>query len=130
MKRCASAKPAIISTWRSLALVLARTTNENDVGLLSRFLARCRFLRQPSFMRKEAHSDDWSGLTRRRFVGLTLAGGAAVLAGTSSVLRAATTTSAEGNSMFNIGGDLSVNRLGFGAMRITGDGIWGWPKDR
>jgi pyridoxine 4-dehydrogenase len=26
-------------------------------------------------------------------------------------------------------GDLSVNRLGFGAMRITGDGIWGEPKD-
>jgi pyridoxine 4-dehydrogenase len=28
-----------------------------------------------------------------------------------------------------IGGDLTVNRLGFGAMRITGDGIWGEPKD-
>ena len=28
-----------------------------------------------------------------------------------------------------IGGDLSVNRLGFGAMRITGNGIWGEPKD-
>jgi len=26
-------------------------------------------------------------------------------------------------------GDLTVNRLGFGAMRITGDGIWGEPKD-
>ncbi len=32
--------------------------------------------------------------------------------------------------MFKIGGDLSVNRLGFGAMRVTGEGIWGWPKDR
>lgn len=31
---------------------------------------------------------------------------------------------------FRIGGDLSVNRLGFGAMRITGKGIWGEPKDR
>jgi aryl-alcohol dehydrogenase-like predicted oxidoreductase len=31
---------------------------------------------------------------------------------------------------FKIGGDLSVNRLGFGAMRLTGEGIWGWPKDR
>jgi aryl-alcohol dehydrogenase-like predicted oxidoreductase len=31
---------------------------------------------------------------------------------------------------FAIGGDLTVNRLGFGAMRITGDGIWGEPKDR
>src|SRR3978361_1034084 len=30
---------------------------------------------------------------------------------------------------FTIGGDLKVNRLGFGAMRITGDGIWGEPKD-
>src|SRR3954469_24469851 len=28
-----------------------------------------------------------------------------------------------------IGGDLTVNRLGFGAMRITGPGIWGPPKD-
>jgi aryl-alcohol dehydrogenase-like predicted oxidoreductase len=34
------------------------------------------------------------------------------------------------NATFVIGGDLQVNRLGFGAMRITGDGIWGWPKDR
>jgi len=31
---------------------------------------------------------------------------------------------------FRIGGDLGVNRLGFGAMRITGKGIWGEPKDR
>lgn len=29
-----------------------------------------------------------------------------------------------------IGGDLTVNRLGFGAMRITGRGIWGEPADR
>ena len=31
---------------------------------------------------------------------------------------------------FRIGGDLRVHRLGFGAMRITGDGIWGPPRDR
>ncbi len=31
---------------------------------------------------------------------------------------------------FNIGGSLEVNRLGFGAMRITGPGIWGEPIDR
>jgi pyridoxine 4-dehydrogenase len=31
---------------------------------------------------------------------------------------------------FAIGGDLEVNRLGFGAMRITGKGIWGPPDDR
>jgi len=30
---------------------------------------------------------------------------------------------------FTIGGDLKVNRLGYGAMRITGKGIWGPPKD-
>jgi aryl-alcohol dehydrogenase-like predicted oxidoreductase len=30
----------------------------------------------------------------------------------------------------DVGGDLTVNRLGFGAMRITGDGIWGQPAHR
>ena len=30
---------------------------------------------------------------------------------------------------FTIGGDLEVHRLGFGAMRITGKGIWGPPAD-
>src|SRR5580698_3003061 len=38
------------------------------------------------------------------------------------------TTKASGT--FAIGGDLVVNRLGYGAMRITGNGIWGEPKDR
>ena len=31
---------------------------------------------------------------------------------------------------FSVGGDLTVNRMGYGAMRITGKGIWGPPKDR
>src|SRR5215813_8595476 len=31
---------------------------------------------------------------------------------------------------FQIGSDLSIHRLGFGAMRVTGKGIWGEPKDR
>ena len=39
----------------------------------------------------------------------------------------ATATSA---GTFKLGGDIEVTRLGFGAMRITGDGIWGPPKDR
>jgi pyridoxine 4-dehydrogenase len=30
---------------------------------------------------------------------------------------------------FQLGGDVTINRLGFGAMRITGEGIWGPPKD-
>jgi pyridoxine 4-dehydrogenase len=34
------------------------------------------------------------------------------------------------NPTFKLSGDLTVNRLGFGAMRITGKGIWGWPADR
>jgi pyridoxine 4-dehydrogenase len=40
----------------------------------------------------------------------------------------AVTASAAGT--FTIGGDLTVNRLGFGAMRITGKGIWGPPADK
>src|SRR5258707_13674222 len=31
---------------------------------------------------------------------------------------------------FTIGGDLSVNRIGYGAMRITGPGVWGPPDDK
>src|SRR5204862_8174943 len=30
----------------------------------------------------------------------------------------------------DVGGDLTVNRMGFGAMRVTGRGIWGDPPDR
>jgi len=37
--------------------------------------------------------------------------------------------SAAASGQFKIGGDLAVNRLGFGAMRITGPGIWGDPVD-
>src|SRR5229473_817309 len=38
--------------------------------------------------------------------------------------------SAAASGTVSLGGELTVNRLGFGAMRITGDGIWGPPKDR
>jgi pyridoxine 4-dehydrogenase len=40
-----------------------------------------------------------------------------------------THVSAAASGTFTIGGDLTVNRLGFGAMRITGKGIWGEPED-
>ena len=30
---------------------------------------------------------------------------------------------------FAIGGDTTVNRLGYGAMQLTGDGVWGEPRD-
>lgn len=39
------------------------------------------------------------------------------------------TPSAAASGQFMIGGDLTVNRLGFGAMRVTGRGIWGDPED-
>jgi aryl-alcohol dehydrogenase-like predicted oxidoreductase len=68
------------------------------------------------------------GISRRLFLRATLAGGASLLAGRAATLFAA--VSANDNSTFSIGGDLTVNRLGFGAMRLTGEGIWGWPPDR
>ena len=40
------------------------------------------------------------------------------------------TTLTKTANTFALGGDLTVNRLGYGAMRITGPGIWGEPKDR
>src|ERR1035438_2356138 len=40
------------------------------------------------------------------------------------------TISAAASGMFSIGGDLPVNRLGYGAMRITGPGMWGLPGDK
>jgi pyridoxine 4-dehydrogenase len=36
---------------------------------------------------------------------------------------------AKASGTFNLGGDMPVHRLGYGAMRITGKGIWGEPKD-
>jgi len=38
--------------------------------------------------------------------------------------------SASSSGTVSLGGQLPVHRLGFGAMRLTGDGIWGPPKDR
>lgn len=40
-----------------------------------------------------------------------------------------TTTGAAAAGTITLGGDLKVNRLGYGAMRLTGAGIWGEPKD-
>ena len=42
----------------------------------------------------------------------------------------ATSLSAASGGTITLGGELTVNRVGFGAMRLTGDGIWGPPKDR
>ena len=56
-----------------------------------------------------------------------MAGGAAVISGGLQQLVTAATNP---STTFSIGGDLTVNRLGYGAMRITGKGVWGWPDDR
>ena len=74
------------------------------------------------------HERVTNGVSRRVFLRATLAGGAALLTGRTGPLFA--TASANDDSSFSIGGDLPVNRLGFGAMRLTGEGIWGWPPDR
>src|SRR5438105_14865488 len=74
-------------------------------------------------------------MTARKVVEMSAATGAAAVAGgriLGSTVRAglALSPGAATNPTFKIGGDLEVNRLGFGAMRITGEGIWGWPPDR
>ena len=72
-------------------------------------------------------------VTRRRFLGISFAGGTALFARKSNVVLGADTSTSSNmatNPTFTLGGDLTVNRLGFGAMRVTGEGIWGWPTDR
>ncbi|QLD11898.1 aldo/keto reductase [Microbacterium oleivorans] len=39
------------------------------------------------------------------------------------------TSPAQASGTFRIGGDLEVNRLGYGTMQLTGPGVWGPPKD-
>jgi len=78
-------------------------------------------------------------MRRRTFLGAISASAAGVLTGglptlisaASTHLRLATAGQASSSEeTFLLGGDLLVNRLGFGAMRLTGEGIWGWPPDR
>src|SRR5437762_13085622 len=70
------------------------------------------------------HSD----VTRRTFLRAFSAGAAGVLTG--GLPKLLTAAAEARDSTFQLGGDLLVNRLGFGAMRLTGEGIWGWPPDR
>ena len=46
-----------------------------------------------------------------------------------TVEKVTTQTVAQASGTFTFGGDLTVNRLGFGAMRLTGKGVWGPPAD-
>ena len=78
-----------------------------------------------------------SPLTRRQ----VLMGGVLGMAGVRGFVEAAQAANSAGGASaaarppaaaagtFTIGGDLVVNRMGFGAMRITGPDIWGEPKD-
>src|SRR5881397_2533763 len=69
-------------------------------------------------------------VTRRTFLAALSASAAGVLTGDLSRLLAAIPEASNSVETFLLGGDLLVNRLGFGAMRLTGEGIWGWPPDR
>src|SRR5438105_9158157 len=83
--------------------------------------------------KKSSDSNEERGVTRRTFLGTTLVTGAALLArGPGAIFGAESSESANvgANLTWKLGGDLTVNRLGFGAMRVTGEGIWGWPPDR
>src|SRR5205814_10728699 len=83
----------------------------------------------PNAKQKRVDSD----IPRRTFLGMSLGTGATLFAGGSATILGAdssTATSPVPNPTWQLGGDLTVNRLGFGAMRITGEGIWGWPPDR
>jgi len=76
------------------------------------------------------------GITRRGVLtgmgaavtALSCAGGWAADTTGAQVDAQATAPNAASAGLMAIGGDLAVNRLGFGAMRITGEGVWGQPK--
>ena len=77
-------------------------------------------------------------LTRRQVLVKGIVGMAGLMAardartaapGAAASAAASVSTAAAAAGTLTLGGDLTVNRLGFGAMRITGPGIWGEPKD-
>jgi pyridoxine 4-dehydrogenase len=67
--------------------------------------------------------------TRRQVVVSGAVGVAGLLSPGAAVHAARKRLPAAAAGSLTLGGDLTVNRLGFGAMRITGAGIWGEPKD-
>ena len=72
-----------------------------------------------------------TAMTRRKFLSTAVMGsGIVVVGGLPKLVKAAETSIGPSEKTFLLGGDLSVNRLGYGAMRITGKGVWGWPDDR
>src|SRR5436309_15324623 len=82
---------------------------------------------------KPSNSNKKQGVTRRTFLGTTLVTGAALVARGSDAIFGAEPSASSNiatNPTLKLRCDLTVNRLGFGAMRVTGEGIWGWPPDR
>src|SRR5438094_8840286 len=67
-------------------------------------------------------------MRRRTFLQVISAGVAGAITGELSKLLGAVPEARD--STFQLGGDLLVNRRGFGAMRLTGEGISGWPPAR
>jgi pyridoxine 4-dehydrogenase len=70
-----------------------------------------------------------SHLTRRQLLVGASALGMASLVPRGGAARAQQRAPAGAAGTLKIGGDLVVNRMGFGAMRLTGPGIWGEPRD-
>jgi pyridoxine 4-dehydrogenase len=71
------------------------------------------------------------GVVSAGAAGVVTGGLPELLAAAGTHLRLATAGQASSSGeTFLLAGDLLVNRLGFGAMRLTGEGIWGWPPDR
>src|SRR6202023_2744947 len=72
---------------------------------------------------------DTQRLTRRQVLVGGVVGMAGLMAPTEQARAGSGPAPAAAAGTLKIGGDLIVNRMGFGAMRITGKGIWGEPKD-
>ncbi len=67
-------------------------------------------------------------LNRRQMI-LSGMAGLGSLAAFRDLLASPASGTAAAAGTLTIGGDLTVNRMGFGAMRLTGEGIWGEPRD-
>jgi len=68
-------------------------------------------------------------LTRRQMLLAGMAGLGSLVAARDLRGSPSSGSAAAAAGTLTIGGDLTVNRMGFGAMRLTGEGIWGEPKD-
>jgi len=68
-------------------------------------------------------------LTRRQMLLAGMAGLGSLVAARDLRASPSSGAAAAAAGTLTIGGDLTVNRMGFGAMRLTGEGIWGEPKD-